>query len=333
MARRGPREAGVEEMAQVPDVITFGEALILFAPEGTGPLRHVDRFIKSVVGAEVNFAIGVSRLGLSSGWFGRTGDDEFGAQVLACLRADGVDTSRALVDGAGPTAVMFKEYRGFGDPKVIYYRKNSAASRLSPSDLDRQYLTGSRCLHITGITAALSDSCREAVHAVVSMAKAAGVPVSFDPNVRRKLMPLEGIHDLLLPLVNAADILLIGLDEGELLFGVKGGEAVLAEALTRGPRTVVVKMGASGALAGEGTEQVREPAFPVDAVVDTVGAGDGFGAGFIAGRLKGLDLRTSVRLGAIVGAAAVTVRGDYEGYPTWAEASGLLGLAPRRDAR
>jgi len=317
----------------MPEVLTFGEPLILLAPEAEGPLRHVERFHKSVVGAELNFAIGLSRLGVAAGWFGRVGDDEFGAQVIAVLRAEGVETSRVLLDPAAPTAVMFKEYRGFGDPRVIYYRRLSAASRLAPADLDAAYIGQARHLHLTGITAALSDSCREAVHAAVRAAKAAGLTVSFDPNIRRKLMPPETLHDLLLPLVDAADLLLLGQDEGELLFGVQGPEAVLAAAHARGPRTVAVKLGAAGALASDGDQTVREPAFPVARVVDTVGAGDGFDAGFLAGLRRGLDLRTAVRLGAVVGAAAVTVRGDYEGYPTWNEARSLLGLGPEIHAR
>lgn len=312
----------------MPEVVTFGEPLILLAPETLGPLRHVDRFTKSVVGAELNFSIGVSRLGLSSGWFGRVGDEEFGLQVVESLRAEGVDTSRVRFAPDAPTAVMFKEHRGFGEPRVYYYRNFSAAAQMGPADIDEGYIAGARCLHVTGITAALSDNCREAIHRSLKVAKEAGVLISVDPNVRRKLMPPDRIHDLLLPLVDAADILLMGLDEGELLFGVQGVENVIAAALARGPRTVAVKLGGSGAVASDGTQTVQTPAFKVQ-VVDTVGAGDGFDAGFVYGHLKGWRLTESLRLGAVCGACAVTVSGDYEGYPRLQEAEQLLGMSPK----
>lgn len=317
----------------MPDVISFGEPLVLFAPEEPGPLRHADRFRKSVVGAELNFCIAVQRLGLSAGWFGRIGDDEFGAQVRACLQAEGVDTSRVIVDAEAPTAVMFKEDRGLGDPRVFYYRKGSAASRLGPADVDLDYIANARCLHVTGITAALSDTCRAAVQRAVAAARAAGVLVSVDPNIRRKLMPDHRLHDLLLPLVESADVLSLGLEEGHLLFGVDDPEAVLAAARARGARTVAVKMGTRGNLATDGNATVQVAAFPVSRVVDTVGAGDGFAAGLVTGLLRGLSLEEAVRLGAVVGACAVTVRGDYEAYPSWSEACSLLGWGPQRPAR
>lgn len=313
----------------MPEVVTFGEPLILFAPEEAGLLRDVNRFRKYVVGAELNLAVGVSRLGRSAGWFGRVGADGFGEEVGAVLRAEGVDSSRVVSDPQAPTAVMFKEYRGFGDPRVLYYRKHSAASCLSPADVDREYIAGARYLHATGITAALSDSCWEAVTHAMQVARTAGVSVSFDPNIRRKLMTAEMVHEKLLPLVAQTDILLLGLDEGELLFGVRGTDAVLEAATARGVRTVVVKLGDQGCVARQDTTRVTVPAYPVAQVVDTVGAGDGFDAGFLSGLLWGLDLQQALQLGALVGAAALTVRGDYEGYPLWAEARALLGLAPQ----
>jgi len=59
-------------------------------------------------------------------------------------------------------------------------------------------------------------------------------------------------------------------------------------------------------------------------VIDTVGAGDGFNAGFIAGRMKGWSVADALKLAALVGACAVTAEGDYEGYPTWREAMSYL---------
>ena len=66
------------------------------------------------------------------------------------------------------------------------------------------------------------------------------------------------------------------------------------------------------------------PPFAVPGVIDPVGAGDGFDAGFVAGRLKGWDLWRSARLGNAVGAHAIMVNGDYEGYPTLAEAEAFM---------
>ena len=307
-------------------MVTFGEAMVLFSPKENGPLRHVESFRRYVAGAEANTAIGLARLGESVGWFSRVGDDEFGASVLAALRAEGVDVSRVSVDPGAPTAVYFKEFRGLGETRVYYYRQGSAASRMTPSDLDPAYLDGARCLYLTGITPALSEGCRELAQAAVARAKQAGVPVAFDPNIRHKLLG-DRVREVLLPLLQASDIALLGLEEARLLLGPGEPEALAAAVRARGPQTVLLKLGEAGALALSGDGMIRVPAFPVR-VVDPVGAGDGFSAGYLAGWLKGWDLEQSVRLGNLVGACACTVLGDYAGYPGLREACSYLGLSP-----
>ena len=148
----------------MPDVVTIGEMMVQFNPITTGPLRHVAYFEKHAAGAEANFAVGMVRIGFSAGFISRVGDDEFGKYILTVLKGEGVDVSRVTVDREAPTGIFFVQ-RGFpipGRSSVTYYRKGSAASRLSTRDLDHEYVKGSRLFHITGITPALSETCREA---------------------------------------------------------------------------------------------------------------------------------------------------------------------------
>ena len=146
-----------------PRVVTLGESMIVLNPATTGPLRHVQTFHRSLAGAESNVAIGLVRLGITTGWVSRLGNDEFGRYALTTLRGEGVDVSRVVIDDAAPTAVYFKELRGGRDPAVYYYRRGSAASRLGPADISEEYIAGAELLHVTGITPALSDSCYRAV--------------------------------------------------------------------------------------------------------------------------------------------------------------------------
>ena len=88
------------------------------------------------------------------------------------------------------TGMMFREMVA-GKLAVHYYRKHSAASHMQPEDLDLDYIKGCKMLHVTGITPALSDSCRSTILAAVTAAKEAGVTVSFDPNLRLKLWTIE----------------------------------------------------------------------------------------------------------------------------------------------
>ena len=308
----------------MPDVVTFGETMALFSPRETGPLRYVADFRLKFGGTESNFAIALARLGISAGWFSRLGDDELGRFITHNIRGEGVDLSRVIVDPEAPTALYLKEISAVGDTTVYYYRRGSAASRLSPNDLDAEYVRSARWLHVTGITPALSESCHEAVHAAIDLALAAGLQVSFDPNLRLKLWTVERAREVLFPILRRCHVLLGGMEELSLLLGVSKSDQAADWALEQGVTIAAVKLGADGALIATAEARRTVPPFTIPRVVDTVGAGDGFDAGFVAGRLLGYDPWRAAELGNVVGAHALMVEGDYEGYPTMAEAEAFL---------
>ena len=126
----------------MPDVVTFGETMALFAPRETGPLRYVAEYRLKMGGTESNMAVALARLGIEVGWFSRVGDDEMGRFIVHNVRGEGVDTSRVIVDAGAPTGIFLKEISGVGTTTVYYYRHGSAASRMEPNDLDVEYLTG-----------------------------------------------------------------------------------------------------------------------------------------------------------------------------------------------
>src|SRR5919199_3648728 len=132
------------------DVVSLGESMVLLVAEQPGPLREATTFRRHVAGAESNVAIGLCRLGHTAGWISRVGDDEFGRAVAFRIRGEGVDLSRLIVDPGAPTGVLFRERREVGPIEVVYYRRGSAASRLSTADLDADYLRQARYLHLTG---------------------------------------------------------------------------------------------------------------------------------------------------------------------------------------
>jgi len=303
------------------DVVTLGETMVLLWPAGDESLEDAATYARSFGGAESNFCIALARLGHRPLWISRLGDDPFGRYVRAFLESEGVQVN-AMTDSEAPTAVFFKERSPHGPRRVYYYRRGAAASRMTPADLGPAQFVGARLLLISGITLALSPTCAATVGRAVELAHAAGLLVCVDPNVRPQLWsdPAES-RAAMRALIARADLVLLGDEDAAYLFPGLDEEAVLHAARALGPRTVVLKLGARGARAvRDGEEACVEP-HPVD-VVDAVGAGDGFNAGFVAGLLRGDTLPRCLALGARVGAAAVAVVGDWEGYPT----AGELGL-------
>jgi 2-dehydro-3-deoxygluconokinase len=296
------------------EVITIGESLVAFVPNAHTKLRYVQQFSKVVAGAESNVAVGLSKLGHPTGWMSKVGSDEFGQFIIRELRAEGVDTSHVLISDEGPSGIMFKQFSANLASQVFYYRKGSAASTLKVSDLDWEYLKQAKVLHLSGITPALSTSCRDVVDELFSFAKQQGILLSFDPNIRRKLWSEAEAARVLSPLLAQADIVLMGEDEGELLLGSDDRHRIAAMLLEKGAKAIGIKRGGEGAFVADAVAGFDIPIHPVK-VVDTIGAGDAFNAGFLAGILEGKPIKECGRMGSLMGALAVSSYGDTEGLP------------------
>ncbi len=305
-----------------PEVVTFGESMALLIAEGGKGLEYANALSPSFGGAESNVAIGLARLGQTSGWCGRLGDDPFGRRILKAIRGEGVDVSRAKLTDEAPTGMMVRENVA-GKSSVYYYRKLSAASMMRPEHLDEAYIAGARVLHLTGITPALSASCVETAHAAVDIAKRHGVKVSFDPNLRLKLWSVEDARKVLLPLAMKADYFLPGLDELKLLYETESVDAILGK-LQELSAVSIIKGGEDCTYVLEQGQLTSVPYYKVEHVIDTVGAGDGFCAGFLAGVVRGYSMVEAVRLGNLVGAQVIQAVGDWEGLPSAAEIERLL---------
>ena len=309
-----------------PRVVTLGETMVLINPVESGPMKYITEFKKSLGGAESNVAIGLARLGHDVGWYSKLGADPHGEYLRSFIRGEGVDTSAVEFTESAPTGLMFKERRALSETAVYYYRHGSAASTMTSEDLPERYIDDAAHLHLTGITPALSDSCRETTLAAVEHANEADVTVSFDPNIRQKLWDsTEEMRKTLLELVGKSDIVLPGIEEGRALFDVEHPEAIAEECLARGADIAVVKLGPEGALVADDSGTKRVAGYDVERVVDTVGAGDGFAAGFLAGQLRGMGLIESTDLANAVGAFATTMAGDVEGLPTDDELDAFRG--------
>lgn len=297
------------------EVLTLGETMVLFNPESSGPLRYVYNFSKSIGGAESNIAIALSRLGHEVGWFSKLGKDEFGRYINNIIRSEGVDVSRVKFAQEESTAIVFKERFGGEDPNVYYYRKNSAATKFSVEDLDMEYIKKAKIIHITGITPALSESLKEVVFKVLEVAKENGITISFDPNIRLKLWPIEEAKPVLLKIAGMSDIILPGVSEGEMLLGTSDEKEIAKRFLEMGCKLVAVKLGPEGCYVADKEAGVYAEGYKVKNPVDTVGAGDGFAAGFLSGVLRKLSILECGQLGNGAGAMATLVQGDMEGYP------------------
>jgi sugar/nucleoside kinase (ribokinase family) len=270
--------------------------MALLDPVEDGPLELGRTLTLRVAGAESNFAIALSRLGVEVAWVSRVGDDRFGELVRETLSAEGVDLRWVRTTAGLPTGAFFK-WRDGGRSHNAYYRRGSAASTMTPADVPDEGLDGVELVHLTGITTALGEGPRALVVDLARRARERGALVTFDPNFRPALWssPADAAaaQAEVLPHV---DWYLCGLDEGRTLFET-------------------ADVAAAARAAGARDAHVRTPERPDVEVVDEVGAGDAFAAGFALGLLEGRSREDCVRLGNVVAVGALRGTGDWETLP------------------
>lgn len=298
-------------------ILLAGEPMCLFRSMQEGvPLAAVQQFHTGVAGAELNVAIGLTRLGHTATYLSKVGRDPFGRGILDAIARMGISTDCITFSDTHRTGLVFKEQNAAADPEIFYIRAGSAASTISPADIDAIDLTGFQAVHLTGILPALSDSCRAAAFRLKERAQQAGLLVSFDPNLRPQLWgDLDRMRAFMHQFAEGCDLFFPGIAEAELLTGLTDPQEMLRFYHALGTKTVLLKNGGKGAFYKRGAEEGAIKGFSVP-VADTVGAGDGFAAGVLSALLEGLSLPEAIRRGNALGARQVTVLGDNEGLPT-----------------
>ncbi|MFF4552377.1 ribokinase [Streptomyces sp. NPDC001422] len=260
-------------------------------------------------GKGANQAVAAARLGARTALLARVGDDGHGRLLLDAQRAAGVDTVGVLVGGA-PTGVALITVDPSGDNSIVV--SPGANGRLAPEDVRA---AGSLFQASRVVSAQLEIPLETVVEVVRSLAE--GGRLVLNPSPPRPL-PSE--------VLAACDPLIVNEHEARVIAGDDLGDSPedwATALLALGPRSVVITLGAAGALVAERAgARVRVPSVRV-AAVDTTGAGDAFTAA-LAWRLgRGESLPEAAGYAARVGAAAVTRAGAQESFPTPEEVAAL----------
>ncbi len=289
-------------MSTSPALVSIGEPLIEFNRPKEGDGRT---WLQGFGGDSQNVAIAAVRQGTSAGYITSLGADWMGDAFLDLWKAEGLDASRVSRHPTAPTGVSFVTHGPAGH-KFDYLRKNSAASLMTPETLPADYIAGARYFHLSAIGQAISDSARRTCNAAVSAARAAGVKVSYDTNLRLRLWDLALARATIDATVARCDVLLPSLDDSQQLTGLKEPDAIADHYLKLGAPVVALKMSADGCLIATSKDRFRLPGHRVQAV-DATGAGDTFDGSFLARLLAGDDLKTAARYANV--AAALSTRG------------------------
>ncbi|MFW6121711.1 MAG: sugar kinase [Petrotogales bacterium] len=301
-------------------VLGMGEIMIQLNPTEKGSLIYQRMFERHVAGSEANIIIQMQKLDVETSFLTAVGNEALGEIILATLREEGVDTSNIKIDEENPTGIYFvqRSYPFPGKTSVIYYRKNSAASNITPEDFNENILDGVDMFLVSGITPALSESSRQTALKAIESCRKKGVKVVFDTNIRINLLKTsQKAYACLEPFLMRADIVITGLGDMNLLFdGEFKGKVQKLKKLAAESELLVIKMGENGATAITDEKTYKTNSFKVP-VIDELGAGDAFDGAFLATLLKGHDIEKALKYGCAAGAITVSLKGDIEPLPKW----------------
>ncbi|XWX03436.1 sugar kinase [Aggregatilineales bacterium SYSU G02658] len=294
------------------DLITFGETMLRLAPPPNQRLEGALELQVNVGGAESNVAVNLARLGKRTAWFSRLPANPLGYTARNIIRQHGVDVSHVVWSDDQRMGLYFVENGAPPRGALVWYdRQYSAASHLAPDDLPLEALSQARWLHLTGITAALSPTCRACVRVGVEHARKHNVTVSFDVNYRALLWDANTAVRTLTPFCEAADVVFVARRDAVLLWGAPDEASECADWIQRRwGGTVIVSDGQRGAVINDGEKLVSRPSLPTQ-VMDRVGAGDALAAGVICRLLEHAALEDALRFGLALAALKLSMPGDF----------------------
>lgn len=331
------------------EVVCLGEALIDFVASESGvTVGESSGFVKAPGGAPANVAVGVARLGHSSTFLGKVGEDPFGRFLAETFAGAGVDTGGMVFSTTERTGLAFVSLAASGERDFCFFRNPSADMTYIPAELDTARISACTIFHYGSITL-IDEPARTATLTAVQQAKSEGKLISYDPNLRPPLWrTLEEARETILETIPLADMVKVSEEELGFLLKRNSPDAALTadeveecgvEFMARFATVslLCVTRGAKGcAWWTRGGEHGSLSGFAVTAV-DTTGAGDGFIAAVMvgllergattAGRLASLDaetLRALFSYANAVGALTTTRKGAIPALPTLAEVAAFL---------
>lgn len=299
------------------DILVVGSLnadLVVRAPRFPAPGETISGGDLATIpgGKGANQAVAAARQGVRVSMLGRVGKDNFGDFLLANLQANQVDTTLVQRDDAATgTAIIVVDANG--QNSIVL--SPGANGQVRPADVDPASLPRPKLVLLQ-----LEIPLESVIHAA-AVGRGLGARVLLNPAPARPL-PDELIAqtDFLIP--NETELSLL---TGQPVTDIASAESAARTLLAKGVQTVIVTLGANGALVVTPEKTTHVPPFHVD-VVDTTAAGDAFIGGFSAALLRGLALEEAVRHGNACGALAATQFGAQPSLPTAEEVNKFMNM-------
>lgn len=295
------------------DIITLGEGLIELSSDVS--LSLAESLNKYYGGDTLAAAVTARRLGSKVGYITRVGCDYFKEFLMDSWQAEGLDISQVKLteDNNG----LYLLARPNGEKEFSYYRKKTAASKLSIEDISEKYIEKAKIFYTSGIAQTLSLSAKEAVKKAYSIAKEKGLTTAYDPNYSPLITTPDDAKEAFDEIIANIDILFIS-DRNDInkLFEINSAEKIIKYFWDLGINTVVIKSTQNGGYyTGYAGDIVFNKFFSAE-IVDTTCSGDAFNGGFLHAISSGFSPFEATKLASVVSGLQAQKIGAIRSIPT-----------------
>ncbi len=258
------------------DVIALGELLIDFTMNGISSQGN-PLFEANPGGAPCNVLSMLQRLGKTTKFVGKVGDDQFGNMLRRTIEEVGIDSTYLLKDPNIPTTLAFVHTLEDGDRDFSFYRKPGADLMLREDDICEEMFDDASVFHFGTLSMTDAEVMKATIKAV-QIAKSKGMIISLDPNLRPPLWSsLDDAREKMLTAISMCDVLKISDNEIQFVSGLEDydeGVRFLQEKF--GTRLICLTLGKDGSRAYYDGMRIEVKGFEQTNIVDTTGAGDTF---------------------------------------------------------
>ncbi|MBR1776733.1 sugar kinase [bacterium] len=295
------------------DIAIIGECLIELSSNGT--LAESSTLNKFFGGDTVTTAITIARLGGSVTYLTKVGNDGFSEFIISSLKKENVDTS--LIKTNEEQNGMYIISKSQDKKELLYYKRKTAATKLSVEDISEEYIKKLKLLYSTGVVQSLSASSREMVRESFRIAKENDVLTAYDPNYTSCFMSSSDTKEFLEEIVEYTDIIFLSLKgDAVRLYDMDSVDKIMKHFWDKGVKIVVIKSHIdNGYYTGYHGEVSFTEFYNTSKAIDTTASGDVFNGGFLYAIINGYVPNEATKFASVVSGLQTQNYGAIQAIP------------------
>ena len=301
-------------MFENTDIICIGESLIELSSDES--LTYADVLNKNFGGDTMTTAVAASKMGAKVGYITVIGDDYLKDFLMDACSNEGLDTSQVRLSD-GSNGLYFVARCKNGSKEYVYYRKRTAATKLSEEHINPEYIKNTKIVYSTGITQSLSMTAADAVLKAFKTARENGIKTAYDVNYTSRIWEAEEAKEAVDTIIPYTDIMFFNLEhDAKPLYGLTSAELAIKSLWDKGVGTVVVREANGNVSIGYNGEIITKKQLEAPAFLDSTGSGDAFNGAFLYGIIQGYTPFEALRLALVVSYYQVQGIGAIKSIPS-----------------